>query len=266
MKQETPLRLLFWNIRHGGGPTRTPELILAALEQRPDVLALAEFHGGSARGRGNTWHAPLADAGLTHMLASPVQDAERRKNGLFLASRFPLVAALPAHNRLLAVHVEAGTLGFALLAAHIASEEAAGARVRQFHEAAAWARAHAQAPALLVGDLNTSRTGMDLARPGQRHEALLGELWTAGLRDVWHAQGGSASQASWLGPNGEMHRIDTALASASLLARGAVMQYVFEPAWPSQHLAGEPLRSPAISKNAENLSDHAGILLELFTA
>lgn len=251
-----PVRLLFWNIRHGGGPTRTPELILAALELSPDVLVLAEFHGGTHRGRGNTWHGPVVDAGLTHVTCtSPT--GETARNGMFIASRLPLCVHEPSTARLLAVHLalhkepgdgEQQAHKLALLAAHIPCEEAAGARIKHFRDAAAWAKLHASTPAVLMGDLNTSRRGLDLPREGQRNEALLGELWTAGLRDVWHEQGGNARQSSWLGPRGERHRIDTALASKALLRAGVTMKYVHEP------------------ENAKSLSDHAGILLELFTA
>jgi endonuclease/exonuclease/phosphatase family metal-dependent hydrolase len=245
---------MFWNIQHGGGPRRTPELILACIEQAPDVLVLAEFHAGSPKARGNTWHGPLVDAGLSHiatassLAAATASDAPPR-NALLVASRFPLTVREPCSRRLLAVQVKGEQHTVQLLAAHIPSEEAGSARAAHYQAAAQWAKEHSHAHALLVGDLNTSRRGLDLPREGQRNEAQLGELWTQGLRDVWHAQQGDRAQASWIGPKGEKHRIDTALATLGLLAGGVSMRY--------EH-------APETTKNAEKLSDHAAIVLELF--
>jgi endonuclease/exonuclease/phosphatase family metal-dependent hydrolase len=129
---------------------------------------------------------------------------------------------------------------WSLLVAHVPSEEQARSRVEHLRALREWGASHAGGPALLVGDLNTSRAGLDVPRAGQKHEALLGEVWTTGLRDVWHEQGGSHTQTSWRGPMGERQRLDTALASPALLTQGVRLRYVDEP----------------------ELSDHAGVVVE----
>ncbi len=243
------MRVVFWNIQHGGGAVRTPELILAVLALEPDVVALAEFR---AKGRGGTWRGPLADAGLTHFASAGqgggTAGGTAGGNAVCVASKQALtVEACGLESaRLLAATVG----GVRLLVAHVPSEEAARARVEHFGAICAWARRAAMGEALLVGDLNASRRGMDVLRAGQRHEALVGEVWTAGLRDVWHEQGGSREQVSWWGPNGERHRLDTAMASAALLRRGVRMRYV-------------GLRDGAEgASKVGKLSDHAGIVVE----
>jgi hypothetical protein len=66
------MRILAWNILHGGSGRRLPEIVLALLGHRPDVVVLSEFRarlGGQIRGI-------LADHGLSHQAATPPPQTE----------------------------------------------------------------------------------------------------------------------------------------------------------------------------------------------
>ncbi|MBZ0171544.1 MAG: hypothetical protein K8E66_04120, partial [Phycisphaerales bacterium] len=66
------MKLLTWNILHGGGPERLCWIALALLDWAPDVIALTEFRarrGGSLRG-------VLADHGWPHQALSEAAASE----------------------------------------------------------------------------------------------------------------------------------------------------------------------------------------------
>lgn len=205
------LRILTWNILHGGGPTRTPEIGLAILAHRPDVVVLTEFRAA----RGGQLRGQLADAGLTHQLASKPATG---RNGILIAATTPvhgddaaadfpmgkwLAGWLPAHG--LAVH-----------AVHVPDDTQATAKAAAWQFLLAHARDTRHARSIYIGDFNTARHGQD--SPGRHFacERLLGAFCSLGFTEAWRRQNPATREDSWVSPLGS-GRLDAAYLSSPLI-------------------------------------------------
>ncbi len=251
------LRLLSWNILHGGGPRRTPGIVLTLLDHRPDVVVLTEFRrtfGGQIAG-------VLADHGLRHQLSTNPAPA---CNGILIASRHPLLPGeraprvrafdprdpdrcLGFEHRWLDARIP--SLDLHLTAVHIpdARRHDAPALARKsayWHQLLRLARARTDRRHVICGDFNTGRHGLD--EPGRTFSCtpLLGSLATLGFVDAWRALHADAPAFSWFSPAGTGFRLDHAFLSpacAHLLTRAGYDDHA----------------------RAQGLSDHAAMLLEL---
>ena len=91
-----PMRVISWNIRQGGG-TRIAGQVATLDLHRPDVVALQEVRAGTVP----NYQSALSAIGLTHCLNSFALAADTsvhvggRRDGLFLASRWPLTPLPP---------------------------------------------------------------------------------------------------------------------------------------------------------------------------
>ena len=217
------LRILAWNLMHGGGPTRTAEAAIYLTTARADVVVLSEFRAA----RGSQLLAGLADAGLTHALSAL---PARGGNTVTIASRWPLREARaptpgPA-GRLLGVEIM--SLGLFVLGVHIPDESATSARDRAWSAALGWARLRAGNRAVVAGDFNTSREGIDPPRPGQTCAHCMGVLESLGYADAWRKTGGGTGTektVSWHGSRGERQRLDSVYASKSMSVHTASAWY-----------------------------------------
>ena len=274
------MRIVFWNILHGGGTQRTPEIVLALLGWTPDVVILCEYRttlGGQIRG-------VLGDHGLEHQVCT---DPPEGKNGLLVASR-PAIRTLPevgAGGGPRWVGVRLPDCDLVTLAAHVPPLEAQDGEAQ-----AVWqsllrsARVHAADPTLVIGDLNAGRRWQDESgvsgsrRLSREHSALrrvgtesMGRLWLMGYRDAWRERGevhrehgderasdreegalalesgdipARSREFSWFSHEGRGVRIDHALASAGLLPR-------VRRAWYEHAVRGS------------GASDHAAIVVDI---
>lgn len=199
--------VLLWNLRHGGSNTRTPEQALHLLEYQPDIIILAELRAS----RGSQLLTMLAEQGLMHHAIAPA--SSDRINRVAIVSREPLHSVASTSPRLLTARVGELTI----IAAHIPDESNPRARADLWHGLLALAREHRDRPALIAGDFNTSRRGIDPARRGQTCERHMGTLCSLGYRDVWiSAENPLPGTWSWAGPMGERHRLDGIFVSDQL--------------------------------------------------
>lgn len=259
------MRVVAWNIQHGGGPERFPRIVLTLLDLRADVIALTEFRAS----RGGQLAAMLASHGLDHVLISHPHGASPHANGILLASRSALVRlaspVVPAamEPRVLAARVSVtGGSDVAMVVAHVPDDTRPDAKAAVWRGLLGFASTHAQERTLLVGDFNTARREDSAVGRATRGVAAIGQLAAWGYRDAWtrpRADPALASAdepiaptkpviASWRGPRGERARIDAAYASAALGPRIHRCEY----AW-----LGEA------DDEGWQLSDHAAILLEI---
>lgn len=259
------MRLVTWNILHGGGAARMPEIALSLIEHKPDLAVITEFRartGGQIAGM-------LADHGLTFQASTTIphlfrRQAERKKpadpatagapappaplNGLLVASRFPLSTARdsapsgPLGVKWLEVEIQGTPM--ALAGVHLPDDSRPTAKAAGWRHLLDYARRHRDVPCAIVGDFNTGRHFEDESGATFGSTDLLGALWTLGFRDAWRHLHPREREFTWHSHAGAGFRIDHAFLSGPLVGRLRAARY--------SHAERE-LR----------LSDHSVLLLDL---
>jgi exonuclease III len=244
------VRIVAWNIRAGGG--RRGEALAAQLRRwRPDVAALCEFR---ATPPSQALAQALADAGLRHQL-STADPASPSLNGLLLASRWPLGPmrerrAPSEPGRWLLALVDAPR-PFSVGAMHVPNR-VTGRKWPFLDAVLAIAERWRDGPALLLGDTNSGRPGIDeeSAAFNAREGSWIESLERAGWRDAFRHLRGMARAYTWYSPNaGNGFRIDQAFVNPALLPGLLAARY----SWGS---------GGAARGRATALSDHAALVLD----
>lgn len=245
------VRIVAWNIRAGGG--RRVDRIAETIERLgADVVALSEFRAtGPSR-----WLAErIEQLGLSYQLSTG--DARRpAANRLLVASTWPLrrVALRNAPKepgRWLLAEV-AAVRPFSLGAMHVPNR--VSGRKYPYHEAVlkvvnGWRRG----PALLVGDTNSGRIGVDeeVAAFNKREDEWMLALEGAGWRDGFRYLNGDARAYTWYSPNGRNgFRLDEAFINRRLISRLLATRYEW-----AVSASGDGRR--------EAVSDHAALIVEI---
>jgi exonuclease III len=242
------VRIVFWNIRAGGGG-RVPRLLRWLARWEPDVVALGEFRAtppSAALAQG------LAALGLAHQRTTADPRAPR-DNRLLVAARWPLepLASRPApvlRGRWLLVRV-AAPAPLALGAVHVPNR-VSGFKYR-FQECivrSLGTRIHG--PGVIVGDTNSGLPGVDEETPvfNRREAAFFTSLDGLGWCDAFRRLHGPIRAYTWYSPNGgNGFRIDQAFVNADLAPRVRAARYD----WAAR-------RGPSGGP-----SDHAAMLLDL---
>lgn len=255
------MRILTWNILHGGGPRRIPEIALDLLEQRPDVVILCEFRPG----RGGQLRAVLADHGLAHQACGSPDapaDAPRRaraedpgRNSVFIASRWPLTVLDEDHGipgtlrpRWLSVRIAPprgdGADSLDLLGVHIPDDTRPTPKALMWQGVLSFAAPRASGRCIIAGDTNSGRHRVDEAGATFGCVTALGKLATMGYVDAWRRANPDSRESTWAHPFVGATRIDGVYVSAPLA--GAVTR-------------AELLHGPREAGH----SDHSMVLVEL---
>lgn len=239
------MQILHWNIQHGGGPKRTPEIALAILALRPDLVVITEFR----RTTGGQLAGVLHDHGLNHQLCT---DPPAQTNGILIAANTPLArASSPAHpdlaQRSLDAHLpelDAWLTGVHLPDAAQGDHHATARKAHHWQALLRLARARTGRRHVLLGDFNTGRHRLD--EPGRTFTCtpLLGKLVTLGYADAYRELEPAGAARSWFSHAGQGFRLDHAFVSPPL--RPAIR-------------AAEYLHAP----REQGLSDHAPMRLTL---
>ena len=238
------MRLVAWNIRHGGGrrTTRIAEE-LDALE--PDIVGLSEFHNNSS---GRYLIDRLSDIGLSHAITS---SAEPRKNSLLVASRWklqPLGKTGPLEDsiRWLPVRVMAPS-PFVLIKVHVPNR---GKGKWEFQAATLEALEQwRDEAAVMVGDTNTGYPDLDEETKffNRKEKGWFDALLAQGWVDVYRHRNPAGREFTWYSPNKKNgFRLDQAFVSGPMLTRVYGMQHVWGP-----------------NGRGDSASDHAAIVLDL---
>jgi exonuclease III len=235
------VRLMTWNILHGGGGRRTPEIVLALLAHHPDILVLTEFR----RDRGAAIRSVLADHALGHQLTTPQPEG---KNGILLASRWPISPGdagdpLPTPGRWL----DAKTAGIHVTGVHIPDDSRPSDKARFWQHLVSLARVRAHARWAVLGDVNSGRPNLDEEGRTLGSAPLLGTFCTLGMVDAWRQLHPESREGSWNSHWGARFRIDAVYLSSELgrrLARASLSH----------------------AERENNVSDHSAVLVDLDTA
>jgi hypothetical protein len=243
------MRVVFWNIRAGGG-VRAAAIARQIGAWEADAVALAEFRGTPPSGE---LARDLARRGLPHQW--PTADPARPGvNGLLLASRWPLrrlrLPCAPAEpcRWLLARLLAPKPLTLGVM--HVPNR-IGGRKCPYLDAVLATARRRWATPALLVGDTNSGRIGLDEEVPAfnRIEDGWMRELDEAGWRDAFRHLRGTARAYTWYSPNGgNGFRIDQAFLNPALQPRLRALRYDW----------GRPSRL-----TGRRASDHAALVLDL---
>ncbi|MFO0861681.1 MAG: endonuclease/exonuclease/phosphatase family protein [Phycisphaerales bacterium] len=249
------IRVLHWNILHGGGARRMPEIVLSLLGEAPDVILLSEYRttiGGQIRG-------VLADHGLVHQCSSL---PAKHKNGLLVASRFSiegLPGSAPNTHGLSARWIDAWLpqANLHLTGLHIPDDSHPTARATCWQRVVASARVHRAQPHVFLGDFNTGRHHIDEEGRTFTCTAQLGAVATLGYADAFRIFAPDAREWTWIAPvrsrlrpentaGSGGFRIDSALVSPALLPRMRGARY-------------------SHSVREKGISDHSAMVVEFST-
>lgn len=210
------MRLLAWNILHGGGASRLPEIALSLLEQAPDIVVLSEFRPG----RGGQLRAVLADHGLASQACS---GSDPSRNSILIASRWPVEVVehgvdpgKDLSSRWLSVRVR-GAFELELIGVHIPDDSRPSAKSRLWQALLDVARPRADGRTIIAGDTNSGRPRVDGDWFGC--VTALGKLATMGYVDAWRHQNPQSREDTWSHPFAGRGRIDGIYLSRTLGAQ-----------------------------------------------
>jgi exonuclease III len=239
------VRLVAWNILHGGGTKRTPEIVLRLCELSPDLVVLTEFR----RAMGGQIAGVLFDRGLVNQAWT---DPPSGRNGVFVASRTRIepgeIGPGPGfEHRWLDVRLP--EIDTTLTAIHAPDTHRSDAdRIQR--QAVYWqhlvrlGEARRASRHVVIGDLNTGRHRLDEDGETFTGTWFLGRFWTLGYRDAYRLREPSARAETWRSHTGSGFRIDAAWVSEGL--RDAVKTVSHDD-----------------SARRRKVSDHAPLVVEL---
>ena len=244
------MRVVAWNIRAGGG-YRVGAIARQIRRWAPDVVALSEFR---ATPPSAALASTLARDGLTHQLTT-ADPARPGMNALLLAARWPLrrvrLRAAPSEPGRFLLAAIAAPMPLVVGAMHVPNR--VGGRKYPFLDAVlACAQRWRHGPALLVGDTNSGRRGLDEQVPAfnAREEGWIDALHGCGWCDAFRHLRAEARAYTWYSPNGRNgFRIDQAFVNAALLAHLVDAEHV----WGGASRRGR----------RDLLSDHAALVVEI---
>lgn len=229
------MRVAIWNILHGGGPRRVPELALQTLSFAADIVILSEWR----RARGGQLAGVLADHGLSTQAAS---HDDPSRNAVLIASRIagePMPLGAP-HGRIAGLTLAGG---LAVVGVHVPPQPGSSASNAVWSDLVAIARRCRDGLALLAGDFNAGKTDLDGAVP-QSQRVHLGRLASLGYIDAWRLRHPSSAEHSWSDGRGRSSRVDHALLSGALAGHLVGARY--------EHAVRE-----------RGLSDHSALMVDL---
>jgi exonuclease III len=222
-----------------------PALARQLTRWTPDVVALCEFR---ATPPSASLAASLAAQGLVHQ-ATTADPSDPGVNALLVASRWPirrvLARGVPREPARFLLAEVAAPAPFTLGAMHVPNRMT-GRKWPFLDAVLRLAEAWAHGPAVLIGDTNSGRPGLDEAPTCRAGFNAREGGWLDGFR---HLEG-EARAYTWYSPNaGNGFRLDQAFLNGALLPSLGSVRYE----WGRRRPGVRP--TPA-------LSDHAALLLD----
>jgi exonuclease III len=241
LKNRTDLRLLSWNIRHGGGH-RAEAIAAAIAAHAPDIAILCEYREGPSSAIGARLSAldyrriSAPHAGEGNNLAVFAQTAAHVEpvSNLRLAHRWATVRLLDCDLTVVALHVPGS-----------GDAKTGGLPKRDFWgEVLRFAEGQAANPCVVIGDLNTGLPRLDEQGSTFSCVAQFRQLSTIGFVDAWRERNGAAREFSWYSAHGNGFRLDHAFVSPPLRPHIASCRYSHD-------------------EREAGISDHSSLILEL---
>src|SRR5262245_50108738 len=245
------MRVVFWNIRAGGG-RRVDAIARQLAAWKPDLVGLCEFRCTPPSAAPA---ALLAANGLAHQCATAIAPGRPPSrsvdNCLLLASRWPLrrirLRPEPREPGRWLVALIDGPSPLTVGAMHVPNR-VTGRKNFFFADVLRMLRGWRRGPTLLLGDTNSGLPEVDEESPafGPREVAWIRALEKLGWSDAFRLLHTDARAYTWYSPNGRNgFRIDHAFVNRALRPSVTNVRYDWDDG-----IQGA-------------LSDHAALLLEL---
>ena len=230
------MRLLAWNIRHGGG-ARLAAIGQALAAHEADILVISEYRGGDSANRLRAMLAGLGYPYATTLTPPP------GKNGVLIAARHPfgehgaVSDAVPEPYRMVRVEF-AGLVLCGIYMPNLLK------KVPYWEALIASLAAEADGAALAIGDFNTCRAYVDERGAIDATAHFMDRIEAIGFCDLWRRRYPEGREYTWYSTRDNGFRIDHAFLSPVLAARANAVRYSHE-----ERLAG--------------ISDHSPLILDL---
>jgi len=234
------MKILSWNILHGGGK-RAPYILDAIEKEVPDIVTLQEFRHGSSK---TVLLEGLANMGLDEQYAPETNSA--RDNSVIIASKYNFQATIfpkgyePPARAIRAFFPDLAELN--LIAAHLPQKTK---QPPYLHALIDLDKDFLKENSLIIGDLNCGIPFEDSESKSFEHTFLFQQLLRDGWVDAWRSRNKEKREFTWISTkqkNG--FRYDHALASKSLNRAVTKIRY--------DHKV-----------RLEGLSDHSMLIIEL---
>ena len=221
------IRVITWNIRHGGG-ARTTRVFGVLRSLVPDFVVLTEFRSNK---NGTEMQRLLREEGLGSQCHP---DCSSRKNSVLVAARGE--CTFETFSPELGVHahrcVSARTHGLHIVGVYFALNRE---KRPLFDFLLSRSRSLLEEPAMIVGDFNTGVHRIDETGTTFSEANRFDDLARAGWVDVWRRLNAPKREYSWSSNKGNGFRIDHALCSPRLA--GSVVSARYEHAYRDQGIS-----------------------------
>lgn len=242
------MRILFWNIQHGGGK-RIGQIVQTVTQHNPDLIAFAEYRVAPGR----KLVEALGKGGWNYVESTEPAD---RENGLCILSRVPvrrMAVQAPPENAVRWICLDLPDHGLRIGVLHIPCAGRSVVAKKRFWDAViANAKQVQHEPFLFLGDLNTGLHRIDEVGKTFACTEQFRQMTELGWTDTWRAFNPGSTEFTWYskfrgGKRGNGFRVDHAFAAPSLLPRVRGCRY--------SHLERD-----------SGASDHALLIVEIETA
>jgi exonuclease III len=244
------VRLLVWNIQHGGG-ARVPRIVEEISAYYPDVVAVTEYRAGP----GVALCAAMKDRGLPYVETT---NRTGNRDGIAVFSRAPVrlkICPAPPESQFRWLDIELPLYGFGIgvlyiMAAGSSTKSPCTVAKHRFWDTvvqAAEARLHE--PFLFVGAWNTGAHRLDASGKTFVCDEHVAKLSALGWTDLWRHHNPGVTEFTWYstrsgGVRLNGFRVDHAFATPLLTTRVVSCRYSHK-----EHDAG--------------VSDHSMVIVEV---
>lgn len=210
------MKIMEWNIRHGGAEQRKERMLDVIGRVNADVLVLTEYQKKSE----GLLLDDLHFLGYEHIM---LPNEPNSQNGVMAASKVQghvlSSAGAPAGLERRWLSISFPSLEIGLLCVHVPGSDGGIECKRRFWEAVvAHGRSQLGGKAMIIGDFNTG-----LKQDAQGSPFVLGEymerLTGMGWSDLWRMQNPADQEFSWFSHVGNGFRLDHAFATKELADR-----------------------------------------------
>ena len=245
------MKLLAWNIQHGGG-TRLARIVEEVAAYDPDVIAVTEFRAGP----GVVLCAALKERGLPYVETT---HPTGNQNGIAVFSHTPIrrkgPCPAPSDYQVRWLDIDLPEYGFSMGVLHVMAAGSDNKHPKNVAKTRFWdavlqtAESRLPEPFLFVGDWNTGAHRLDETGKTFVCAQHFGRLSRLGWTDMWRYHNPGRTEFTWYsklkgGVRGNGFRLDHVFATPSLMPRTSSCRY--------SHLAREA-----------GISDHSIVIVEI---